>query len=489
MLVYSSSDQREAIATTTKTNTELRKRLADAEPSRRGDVVRDQLKTLPDEITHSHAVTVGFTTPEGTFHTLDYDRVFLAESADGGLTFDGSSIRGFTNQGESDLRLGLDWNSIRWMPPMLTGGQFKPLIFANVIAADGTPYPGDPRSLLSGITEKLCVNGEELRAACEVEGFLVEGACVEQKWREGPFVGDPFNAAANGGYFNTLPGGRFHQYIDSLAAVLRAMGYKMEKDHPEVAGAQFELNWAHEEALMMADMVLLYKLAARQVANNIGCTATFLPKPFADLNGSGMHTNLSKSSDGSNLFWSADGESNLADLGWDYVGRILARAEEMCLAFSSSVNAYRRLDPTKEAPNQIFVSPRDRGAMIRIPLFGSSKAARIEIRAIAPDCSPHLVFALLELAGADASMSVERESIVREAGKAKHLPATISDAIPIFADSSWIKKVLPGDLLGPYVELKTWAANRSPRVLGKRVKSFEVLDHHEITNQKLRDLH
>ncbi len=123
------------------------------------------------------------------------------------------------------------------------------------------------------------------------------------------------------------------------------MGFKNEKDHPEVAPSQFEMNFSYAEVVRAADNVQLYKLICRQVARNMGLTATFLPKPFTGINGSGMHTNFSLSKNGKNIFHDAKGKEGLSKAAWDIVLRLLNHAPEICLVLNSSVNSYRRLDP------------------------------------------------------------------------------------------------------------------------------------------------
>src|SRR5712664_3551611 len=162
------------------------------------------------------------------------------------------------------------------------------------------------------------------------------------------------------------------------------MAFQNEKDHPEVAPSQFEINYGYGEVVSAADQIQLYKLICRQVATNMGFTACFLPKPVVGVNGSGMHTNVSISKNGKNLFWDPKGEEKLSKTGWEFVDRILTHGNDICLLFNSSVNAYRRLDPHFEAPNQLKASPVDRGAMVRIPI-GNERSMRTEVRAVAPD--------------------------------------------------------------------------------------------------------
>ena len=194
-----------------------------------------------------------------------------------------------------------------------------------------------------------------------------------------------FEYVNTGGYYHSLPGDPLRTFIDTTAEVQRAMGFQNEKDHPEVAPSQFEINYSYSEVVNAADQIQLYKLICRQVATRMGFTASFLPKPVVGVNGSGMHTNVSVSKNGKNLFWDEKGEEKLSKMGWSFVDRILTHGNDICLMLNASVNAYRRLDPHFEAPNQIKASAVDRGSMIRIPI-GNERSMRVEVRSVSPGC-------------------------------------------------------------------------------------------------------
>ena len=261
------------------------------------------------------------------------------------------------------------------------------------------------------------------------------------------------------------------------------MGFQNEKDHPEVAPAQFEINFGYSEVVAAADQIQLYKLLCRQIANNYGFTACFLPKPVVGVNGSGMHTNVSVSKGKTNLFWDENGEEQLSKFGWDFLDRILTRALDLCLVFNSSVNAYRRLDPHFEAPNQIRASATDRGAMIRVPI-GNSRSMRTEVRAVAPDANPYLALYSIFKTGIDGEIA--KVANLRAGGR--YLPDNIYTAIEDFTASSWIAQILGADVQGRYAELKQAAADRCPRQLGTIVKGCEVQFHHAVYNQSLWNL-
>ncbi|MBI4458591.1 MAG: glutamine synthetase [Acidobacteria bacterium] len=434
----------------------------------------ERLKYLTDE-KRIKAVTVLFSDLEGRLHMLDYDKKFLLKSWDN-LTFDGSSIRGFTAQRESDLRLAMDWASFYWGPADVFGSG-KVLMFASVIDKDGSPYTADIRNVLKGYAEaQHKQSGYTLNAANEIEGFLFQGEDAERHYH----TTDEFKYVNTGGYYHSLAGDPLRTFIDTAAEVQRAMGFQNEKDHPEVAPSQFEMNYGYGEAVAAADQIQLYKLICRQVARNMGLTASFLPKPIAGVNGSGMHTNVSISKNGKNLFWDPRGEEKLSKFGWAFLDRILTHGNDICLMLNPSVNAYRRLDPHFEAPNQLNASAVDRGAMVRIPI-GNERSMRVEVRAVAPDANPYMVMLAIFKTGIDGDTA--RIKDLRKAQR--FLPDNIYTAIENFQSARWTTKLLGGDVKARYAELKQNSADRCPRLLGTIVKAQEVQYHHEVYNQYL----
>src|SRR5258708_1439809 len=347
-------------------------------------IQEERTKYLADE-GRIKAVTVLFSDLEGRLHMLDYDKKFLIKSWDN-LTVGGSSIRGFAAQRESELRLGIDWGEFDWAPADVFGSG-KVLVFGEVIDKGGAPYNADIRGVLKGYAADLHKKkGYTLNAANEIEGFLFRGPDAERRYHET----GKFEYVNTGGYYHSLPGDLLRTFIDTVAEVQRAMGFQNEKDHPEVAPSQFEINYGYAECVAAADHIQLYKLICRQVARNIGLTASFLPKPVVGVNGSGMHTNVSVSQNGKNLFWDPKGEEKLSKFGYEFMDRILTHGNDLCLIFNSSVNAYRRLDPHFEAPNQLKASAVDRGAMIRIPI-GNERTIPTKLPPVAPDANPYLV--------------------------------------------------------------------------------------------------
>src|SRR5437588_2530745 len=402
-------------------------------------IQEERLRYLTDE-KRIKAVTVLFSDLEGRLHMLDYDKKFLLRSYDN-LTFDGSSIRGFTAQRESDLRLGIDWSAFYWAPADIFGAG-KVLVFGDVIDKGGSTYTADIRGMFKQWADELFkTEGFTLNAANEIEGFLFEGPDAERRYNET----GKFNYVNTGGYYHSLPGDPLRTFIDTTAEVQRAMGFQNEKDHPEVAPSQFEINYSYGEVVAAADQIQLYKLICRQVATKMGLTACFLPKPVVGVNGNGMHTNVSISKGGKNIYWDPKGEEKLSKFGWAFVDRILTHGNDICLLLNASVNAYRRLDPHFEAPNQLKASPVDRGSMIRIPI-GNERSMRVEGLSVAHDANPYMVMYSIFKAGVEG----ETANIKNLRQAERYLPDNIYTSLEHFRNAGWTSKLLREDVEGRY---------------------------------------
>jgi glutamine synthetase len=373
-------------------------------------------------------------------------------------------------------RLGIDWAAFYWAPADFFGPG-KVMVFGEVIEKQGGSYAADIRGVLKGYAEKLYADeGYTLNAANEIEGFIFKGTDAERSYHKTA----RFEYVNTGGYYHSLPGDPLRNFIDLSAEVQRAMGFQNEKDHPEVAPSQFEINYGYGEVVAAADQIQLYKLICREVATKLGLTASFLPKPVVGVNGSGMHTNVSISKAGKNLFWDAKGDEKLSKLGWSFVDKILTHGNDICLLLNASVNAYRRLDPHFEAPNQIKASAVDRGSMVRIPI-GNDKSMRVEVRSVSPDANPYMVLYSIFKSGLDGTTAKIKN--LRQAER--YLPDNIYTALDDFKKSAWIDEILGEDVKGRYADLKQASADRCPRLLGTFVKAPEVQYHHEVYNQYL----
>jgi len=436
--------------------------------------LRDHYLEYLKEENKIKAVTLCFSDLEGRLHMLDYDKKYLIRSHQN-LTFDGSSVKGFSRVSQSDLFIRPDWGSFRWLPGDIFGSG-KVIMFGRILDRDGSFYEADLRSKLAGFANDLEKSkGIRANVSVECEGVFFKGTNAEQKYYEH----QSFELTSTGGYFNSLPKETLRRFIDEFADAQRCLGFENEKDHPEVAPSQFELNFSYCSVVLSADQLQLYKLLARQIAHNMGMTACFLPKPIANINGNGLHTNISLEKEGKNIFYGGS-YGKISESAVDFINRILYSAEDLSLILSPSVNAYRRIDPEYEAPDQIKYSSVDRTSMIRIPA-GNEQSSRIEVRTVSPDANPYLAFYSLLSAGLSGPLGEGRK-------QGRRLPQDIYRAMDHFKDSHLVNDLLGEETAGKYLGLKEASANRSPRELGGRIKPSEVVFHHEVTNQYLWSL-
>ncbi len=456
--------------------------IKEAQAAGKKTLEKDCIKALKSE-TGVKAVTVAFCDIEGKLHMLDYDKEFFLGGYDN-LTFDGSSVRGFSELEQSDLRLVPDWGSMRYLPADVFGPG-KVLLFGFVCNHDGTYFASDYRGQLKAATEKIGKKyGYTILTAPEVEGFVFNGEDAEAYYHQE----EGFEFVTQGGYFNALPQDDLRTFIDKVAEVQRAMAFENEKDHGEVAPSQFEINFKYGEVLMTCDQIMLYKLICRQVAKLMGFTASFLPKPVAGINGSGMHCNMSMTKGGKNIFYDKKDDNKISELAYQFLYGILAHAKGLNLIINPSVNAYRRLDPNFEAPNEIKYSACDRGSMVRIPL-GNEKSARIEVRSVAPDANPYLTKLILVEAGMSAVEASKKEykslTATVDAKPTKKLHGTMHEALVSYGRSSFVRSVMGDHGFEQFLEMKQEKADRAPKHLGTIVKTDEVRFHHEVCNQIL----
>ena len=209
-------------------------------------------------------------------------------------------------------------------------------------AVRGRPARAAARRFAAELRKKDMV----AHVANEIEGFIFKGRDAERRY----FETGQFEYVSTGGYYHSLPGDTLRRFIDTSAEVQRALGFANEKDHPEVAPSQFEMNYGYTEAVVGADQVQLYKLIARQVAAQMDLTACFLPKPVAGVNGNGCTPTCRSRRRARTSSTTRRARTGSSSFAWNFINRILANANDICLILNSSVNSYRRLDPHFEAP-------------------------------------------------------------------------------------------------------------------------------------------
>lgn len=343
-----------------------------------------------------------------------------ADSLAAGMAFDGSSVRGFTGIEESDMLLLPDISTARIDP-----FRKRRTVTMNFFVHDPltmTPYARDPRTVARKAEEYLAGSGiadtvffgaeaefyifDDVRYDSSVNGTFYRVDSESGAWnsgREEPGGNKGYKVRAKGGYFPVSPYDHYGDLRDEMVAKLIDAGFSVERAHHEVGtGGQGEINYRFNTLLAAADDLMLFKYIIKNTAWEAGKTATFMPKPLLGDNGSGMHCHQSLWAGGKPQFYDETGYGGLSDMARYYIGGILHHAPSLLAFTNPTVNSYRRLVPGYEAPVNLVYSSRNRSACIRIPLTGTSAAAkRIEFRCPDPSSNPYLAFSAQLMAGLD----------------------------------------------------------------------------------------
>ncbi|NLE11306.1 MAG: glutamine synthetase [Actinobacteria bacterium] len=373
-----------------------------------------------------------------------------------GMGFDGSSIEGFVRIEESDMVAYPDPSTFSVLP-WRAGAGGAARMFCEIRTPDGNPFPGDPRNVLRRVVEKAESLGYTMNVGPELEFFYFKDSCSTE-------------VLDQGGYFDltTLDAGSDLRR-DTINA-LHAFGIQVEYSHHEVAPSQHEIDLRYKDVLTMADQVMTYRLTVKEIAQQKGLYATFMPKPIFGVNGSGMHVHQSLFKGKSNAFFDANDEYNLSKIGKSYIAGLLAHIKEIALVTNQWVNSYKRLVPGYEAPVYICWSRRNRSAMVRVPLYkpGKENATRVELRNPDPACNPYLAFAAMLAAGLDGiekglELPPEASNNIyhmtdeeRAAAGIDSLPEDLYQAIQEFQKSTFVREAL-GDHVCDYLIRNKWA--------------------------------
>ncbi len=372
-----------------------------------------------------------------------------------GMGFDGSSITGYQDIEESDMIALPDpdtFTLVPWRPKEKAVAR----MICNIFNPDKTPYEGDPRYVLKKALERAKRMGfDHYYVGPELEYFYFKNDQV-------PEILD------KGGYFDLTTLDVASDLRRETILALEQMGVQIEYSHHEVAPSQHEVDMCYKDALQMADSVITYRVAVKEIANKFGVYATFMPKPIFGQNGSGMHTHQSLFKGDKNAFFAADSKDNLSEVARQYIAGLLKHAKEISLIFAQTVNSYKRLVPGYEAPVYIAWSRRNRSALIRVPYYhpGQEKATRCEFRACDPACNPYLTFAAMLHAGLEG---IEKKYKVphpmeknlyhltdaeRKEKGIETLPDSLGHAIALAEDSALVKKILGEHIFPRFIEIK-----------------------------------
>ncbi len=387
-----------------------------------------------------------FTDILGRLKGMALTRSEIGEALSDGQGFDGSSIEGFVRIEESDLMAIPDTRSFRIIP-WLVGGEKVAMLFCDIYKPDGQPYEGDPRYILRKALKKIEAKRWTFYTGPEMEYFY--------------FANDQSPQAIDkGGYFDYNTVDASTTLRKKTVKALESIGITVECSHHEVAPSQQEIDLKYKDALVMADFAQLYKFIVKEVAQDNGYYATFMPKPIFGQNGSGMHVHMSIFENGSNLFHDKDKPYHLSDLARHFTAGILKHVSEFTLITNQWVNSYKRLVAGYEAPVYVSWGRRNRSSLVRVPMYrvGKEKATRIELRSPDPACNPYLAFAVMLEAGLkgieekyELAEPIEKNIFhmtpaERERLNVDSLPETLEEAIITMEKSELVRNALGDDI-------------------------------------------
>lgn len=387
----------------------------------------------------------------------------LPDALEGGMGFDGSSIEGFVRIEESDMIAMPDpatFCILPWQPKEYGVAR----MFCDILRPEGEPFEGDPRYVLKRTLKKAAENGFTYYVGPELEYFYFKDS-------EGTEFLD------KGGYFDMTPLDLAIDLRRQTVLLLEEMGISVEYSHHEVAYSQHEIDMKYTDALTMADSVMTYKVAVKQVALQNGVYATFMPKPVFGINGSGMHVHQSLFKGNRNAFFDEKDPYHLSKTARCFIAGLLMHAPEITAVTSQWVNSYKRLIPGYEAPAYLSWGTRNRSALVRVPEYkpGKEKATRSEFRSPDPACNPYLTFSVMLAAGlkgieeehelpppveVDVYRLSETECAERGIGT---LPGSLGEAIDLMEKSGLVRECLGDHIFESFIRNKRaeWDAYRA----------------------------
>jgi glutamine synthetase len=424
-------------------------------------------------------VRLWFTDVVGTLKSVAVAPAEIEGAFSEGVGFDGSAIEGMTRSYEADVLAQPDPSTFQILP---WRGEIDPTarMFCDIVTPDGQPAIADPRNVLKRTLAKAAEKGFTFYTHPEIEFYLLNNS----DWENGG--AKPIDAA---GYFDNVPGGTAHDFRRRAVRMLEDLGISVEFSHHEAGPGQNEIDLRYADALTTADNVMTFRTVIKEVAMEQGVYATFMPKPFAEHPGSGMHTHLSLFEGDTNAFFEAGAQYQLSKIGRQFIAGLLHHAPEITAITNQYVNSYKRLWGGDEAPSFATWGHNNRSALIRVPLYKPSKSqsARIEYRAIDSAANPYLSYSLLLAAGlkgieegyelpAEAQDNVwELTDTERKALGYKPLPSSLHHAISIMEESELVAETL-GEKTFNYVLLnkrREWDAYRA------QVTPFELRNNLE----------
>lgn len=400
-------------------------------------------------------IRLQFTDLFGILKNVAIPKSQLKKALDNQMMFDGSSIDGFARIEESDMCLRPDFDSFVIFPWRPQTGKVARLI-CDVYKTDGTPFEGDPRHILKKAMAEAEKMGYTFNVGPECEFFLFN---VDEN-------GAPTtNSNDQAAYFDLGPNDLGENARRDMVLTLEDMGFVIEASHHECAPAQHEIDFKYGEAVKTADSIMTFKLAVKTIAQRHGLHATFMPKPKANMAGSGMHINMSLEKDGKNVFADENGKNGLSEEAYHFIAGLMKHINGIVAITNPLVNSYKRLIPGYEAPVYIAWSAKNRSPLIRIPA-ARGKGTRVELRNPDPTANPYLALAVCLIAGldgiknklevcdsVDANIYAMTKKERRERG-IDSLPETLIDAVKHLEKDELIMEFLGEETAEKYIEAK-----------------------------------
>lgn len=414
---------------------------------------QDVIKLVEEE--DVEFIRLQFTDMFGMLKNVAITSSQLEKALNNKCMFDGSSIDGFVRIEESDMYLYPDLDTLEIFPWRPQQGKVARLI-CDVYKSDGTPFEGDPRYILKKTVEQAKEMGYDFNVGPECEFFL-------------------FNTDDNGnpttdtvekaGYFDLGPIDMGENARRDMVLNLESMGFEIETSHHEVAPCQHEIDFRYSDALRTADNIMTFKLTVKSIAKRHGLHASFMPKPKYGISGSGMHTNMSLSKNGINIFDDPEGERGLSKEAYQFIAGIMEHIKGMTIITNPLVNSYKRLVPGYEAPVYIAWSSKNRTPLIRIPAQRGD-GTRVELRSPDASCNPYLALAVCLAAGLEGIKKglecpeaidrniFEMSDEDKKVAGIENLPANLKEAVEEFEKDTFIQNVLGPHVSQKYIEAK-----------------------------------
>lgn len=411
-----------------------------------GNYTREEILQMVEE-EDVEFIRLQFTDMFGAIKNIAVTARELPRALDNRCMINGEQVAGMDMEKGSDLYLSPILDTFAILPWRPQQGKVARMI-CDLYFPDGTPYKNSPRYILENVAGKAQEEGYTCYIDPECEFFLFH---TDDN-------GNPTTVThEQAGYLDISPLDLGENARRDMVLTLEDMGMEVESSHHEAAPAQHEIDFRYGEIRKIADCITTFKMAVRIVAKRHGLHATFMPKPKAEANGSGMHIQFSLIKNGENVFECADRPGELSEDAYYFIGGLLAHSKEMALITNPLVNSYKRLVPGYDAPTELTWTENNQNSLVRIPVT-RGEGIRVELRSPDASANPYVVLAVCLAAGLDGIKNkitpTKSSNLAAQDQQAEHLPETLKEAIDYFESSSWVKEVLGEEFCRQYVAAK-----------------------------------